>query len=63
MSRRGSTDHGEIVKRLSNYVPKFTDIFDEESFYVFFIVLTIASVIGAVLMSRHFTLKDSGHID
>jgi len=53
----------EFVEHVSRWIPKFQDIFDEETFYIFVFVLIIISVISAVVMSRFFTIRDAGHID
>uniref|UniRef100_A0A0L8G7B6 Uncharacterized protein n=1 Tax=Octopus bimaculoides TaxID=37653 RepID=A0A0L8G7B6_OCTBM len=53
----------KLVNRLSSLIPAFTDIFDEESFYIcfiFFVVITIASV---CVLSRYVTIKDAGHVE
>ncbi len=53
----------EIVKTVSSWIPKFTDVFDEESFYIFAVILVVSSVIGVCLLSRYVKIKDSGHVD
>lgn len=52
--------------KLSNYLtraysdlPAFTDIFDEEGFYLAFIGLTLMSILVAFIASRFITLKES----
>lgn len=52
-----------IVTRLSPHLPSFTDIFDEESFYITFLLLAFGSVMAVYFLSRRVTLKDAGHID
>lgn len=39
-------------------LPAFTDIFDEESFYLAFIGLTLVSILVAFIASRFITLKE-----
>ncbi len=53
----------QFMKHVSNMVPGFTDIFDEESFYICAIVLIVLAIIGAFLASRYVTVKDAGHLD
>lgn len=40
-------------------LPAFTDIFDEEGFYLAFIGLTIITILVAFVLSRFITLKES----
>lgn len=53
----------EFVEKVSSLIPKFEDLFDEETFYIFVIVLVIVSIIGAVVASRFISIRDAGHID
>ncbi len=46
----------ELVRRASAALPSFTDVFDEESFYLFFFGLTIFAIFGAFLASRFFKI-------
>ncbi|VDP33389.1 unnamed protein product [Schistosoma margrebowiei] len=48
----------------SNPVKAFTDIFDEETFYIFFICLVILSFIIAFSIAKYFdvTIKDADHL-
>ena len=40
-------------------LPAFTDIFDEEGFYLAFIGLTLVTILVAVIASRFITLKEA----
>lgn len=40
-------------------LPAFSDIFDEESFYLAFIGLTIVTLLVAFILSRFITLKEA----
>lgn len=40
-------------------LPNFTDIFDEEGFYLAFIALTIVSILTAIVASRYITLREA----
>lgn len=53
----------KIVTKLSSHIPSFTDIFDEETFYICFFCLTIASIVAAVYFAKRVTIKDAGHVD
>ena len=53
----------EIVRTLSGWIPKFTDLFDEETFYIFAILVVLASIVAVIVLSRYVKIKDSGHLD
>ena len=55
--------HRNIIHGVADYIPAFTDIFDEESFYIFMFLLVIAAIVLAVVLSRKVDLTDAGHID
>lgn len=40
-------------------LPYFTDIFDEESFYIFAALFTLASIVAAFILSRYITIKEA----
>ena len=46
-----------IVNKIYDNFPAFTDIFDEESFYIFAGVFTLCTIMGAIIASRFITLK------
>ncbi|CAH8560268.1 unnamed protein product [Schistosoma bovis] len=54
----------ELVQRASSILPAFTDIFDEETFYIFFICLVIFSFIIAFSIAKYFdiTINDADHL-
>jgi len=62
MVSKTNAEH-DFVEHVSRWIPKFQDVFDEETFYIFVIVLVIISIIGAIVMSRFFIIRDAGHID
>jgi hypothetical protein len=57
------TAEREIVERVSQWIPRFQEVFDEESFYIFVFALILVSLIAAIVMSKFFKIKDAGHID
>lgn len=65
MTRFASTQAGkyeaqkELVNTLRGFFPKFTDVFDEETFYIFAFMLVFISIIIAFLLSRYTELKDA----
>ena len=52
-----------VHRKLAAHIPSFSDFFDEESFYIFAIILTVIAVVAACVASRHVKIKDAGHID
>lgn len=53
----------EVISTLSGYIPRFSDIFDEETFYIFAACFSIASLVAAFIASRYIRIKDAGHVD
>lgn len=53
----------KILEKLSKHLPSFTDIFDEESFYIFVFFFVVATIIGAVYLARRVEIKDGGHVE
>ncbi|VDQ16483.1 unnamed protein product [Trichobilharzia regenti] len=51
----------ELVSRASSVLPAFTDIFDEETFYIFFACLVVVSFVVAFGVAWYFdvTIKDA----
>ena len=62
MPKKGEAQH-EFVQKVSGMMPQFREVFDEETFYIFFIVLTIVVIAAAFVLARKVKLKDAGHID
>jgi len=52
-----------IITQLSERLPSFTDVFDEESFYIFVFFFVIATICVAIFLSRRIELKDGDHTD
>ncbi|KAL3311872.1 hypothetical protein Ciccas_009540 [Cichlidogyrus casuarinus] len=55
-SKKGDVS-AEFVRRVTSSLPAFTDIFDEETFYIFFACLTIIVAVGAFLFVRFFDIE------
>lgn len=53
----------EIHRKLSKHIPSFSDVFDEESFYICAILLTVGAIVAALVASRYIKIKDAGHLD
>ena len=47
----------EIIDKYYEQAPGFQDVFDEETFYIFATVFTLASCLAAFVASRYITLK------
>lgn len=47
----------ELVDKYYEQTPGFQDVFDEESFYIFAAVFTLATCLAAFVASRYVTLK------
>ena len=56
------TAEKEMIQRLSAYVPKFNEIFDEETFYIFAFIIVLCSIIAVIVLSRYVKIKDA-HMD
>ena len=60
---KGNTEH-EIVKHVSGLMPKFEDLFDEETFYICAFLVVCFAITLTVFLARHVKLKDAGdHLD
>jgi len=59
---KANSEH-EFVEQVSRWIPKFQDVFDEETFYIFVFVLVILSIVCAIVISRYYTIRDAGHTD
>lgn len=57
LKRRQKGGLYEVAERVYNDLPLFTDIFDEESFYVFAFCFTVATILLAIILSRFVTIK------
>ncbi|XP_065346838.1 uncharacterized protein LOC135943980 isoform X2 [Cloeon dipterum] len=48
----------KMIDTLYNeYVPSFTDIFDEDTWYIFVGIFTVSTIIVAFILSKFVTLK------
>lgn len=58
-NKRGFKASMQIFNDVYESLPYFTDVFDEESFYIFAAVFTLASVLIAFILSRYITIKET----
>lgn len=47
-----------MVNKMYGQLPGFTDVFDEETWYIFVILFIVATVLAAVVISRFVKLRD-----
>ena len=47
----------EIIDKYYEQAPGFQDVFDEETFYIFAAVFTLATCLAAFVASRYITIK------
>ena len=69
MPEHGPT-HGEhktaqeqIIESVARQLPRFTDLFDEESFYIVAFVFVVCAALAACIASRFINIRDAGHVD
>lgn len=46
-----------VIEKIYNDIPAFTDVFTEESFYVFAFWFVVATIVVAFVLSRFITIK------
>lgn len=51
---RGNLD---VIETIYREIPAFTDIFTEETFYIFAFWFTIGTILIAFILSRYITIK------
>lgn len=56
-TRRQSGGHMAVIEHIYNQLPAFTDIFTEESFYVFAVFFALGTCMVAFILSRFITIK------
>ncbi|XP_038207873.1 uncharacterized protein LOC123691230 [Colias croceus] len=54
MTRKGNL---HVVEELYNQIPAFTDVFSEDSFYVFVVFFVMSTILVAFILSRFITIK------
>lgn len=50
----------ELIDHIYNQVPAFTDVFDEETWYIFVGFFVIGTIMIAVVLSRFVTIRPVG---
>lgn len=54
---KSSKGHMEVIERIYNDIPAFTDVFTEETFYIFAFCFVLATCLLACILSRCITIK------
>ncbi|XP_072743018.1 uncharacterized protein [Anoplolepis gracilipes] len=54
----GNKDYNlRLIDMFYNYVPAFTDVFDEETWYIFVICFVASTFLVAFILSKFITIK------
>ena len=56
--QKGST-RKKFVSAIAEILPNFGDLFDEEGFYIFAVLVAVVTIVGAIIASRYIKLKDA----
>lgn len=46
-----------VVEEIYNHIPAFTDVFSEDTFYVFVVFFVMSTILVAFILSRFITIK------
>lgn len=57
MSGKTGKGHMEVIERIYNDIPSFSDVFSEETFYVFACCFVLGTFVLAFVLSRFITIK------
>ena len=57
------TAQEQIIESVARQLPRFTDLFDEESFYIATFLVVVCVVLAACIASRFIHIRDAGHVD
>lgn len=57
MNKYGKGGHIDIIERIYNDIPAFTDVFTEETFYVFVVGFIMVTILFAFVLSKFITIK------
>lgn len=49
--------HIDFIEKIYTGLPSFTDVFNEETFYVFVVCFVLATLLIAFVLSRFITIK------
>ncbi|XP_050298187.1 uncharacterized protein LOC126737363 [Anthonomus grandis grandis] len=57
MVKKSGEARVEIVHSIYEQIPAFTDIFDEETFYIFVACFVCSTIVVVFILSRFITIK------
>lgn len=60
MARKKNAYNIELIDHIYNQVPAFTDVFDEETWYIFVAFFVTGTILIAVVLSRFVTIRPVG---
>ncbi|XP_028178169.1 uncharacterized protein LOC135075908 [Ostrinia nubilalis] len=46
-----------VVEEIYNQIPAFTDVFSEDTFYIFVVFFVLSTIMVAFILSRFITIK------
>lgn len=46
-----------VVEEIYNQIPAFTDVFSEDTFYIFVVIFVLSTILVAFILSRFITIK------
>lgn len=47
----------KVIEEIYNQIPAFTDVFSEDTFYVFVVFFVLSTILVAFILSRFITIK------
>ncbi|XP_063616526.1 uncharacterized protein LOC134789806 [Cydia splendana] len=57
MARNTKGGFLQVVEEFYSHIPAFTDVFSEDTFYVFVVIFVISTILVAFILSRFVTIK------
>ncbi|XP_014367047.1 uncharacterized protein LOC106717654 [Papilio machaon] len=54
---RSNKGNLHVVEELYNQIPAFTDVFSEDTFYIFVVFFVLSTILVAFILSRFITIK------
>lgn len=49
--------HIDFIEKIYRELPSFTDVFNEETFYIFVVCFVLGTFLIAFILSRYITIK------
>lgn len=54
---RSNKGNLHVVEEIYNQIPAFTDVFSEDTFYIFVMFFVLSTILVAFILSRFITIK------